>query len=151
MQKNFRSLLFGGMLPSTTLGTAVPSLVPWPNDSSELPLGESALRFSVTFAQSRDGAGSSTLRFASVSISKLLPARLTSGWLANAACTPISSTVAAAIAPNTARTAHALGVRRPIVALSHPISPPKGGTSTLHYGSPFTYREISVWRIRVVE
>jgi hypothetical protein len=38
------------------------------------------LRTSVTFAQSIDGAGSSTRTLASVSISKLLPGRLTSGW-----------------------------------------------------------------------
>src|SRR5918995_3566301 len=74
-----RSLLFGGMLPLTTLGTAVSSLVPFPKELSPLPDGVSALRVSVTVAQSIDGAGSptgegsSTLRFASVSISKLLP------------------------------------------------------------------------------
>ena len=43
------------------------------------PVGLSALRVSVTFAQSIDGAASSTLRFALVSISKLLPARLDLG------------------------------------------------------------------------
>jgi hypothetical protein len=97
MPKNFRSLLFGGMLPLTTLGTAVSSLAPWPKDSSVGPLAESALRISATFAQSMDGAGSSTRRLASVSISKLLPGRLTSGWLANAlngAVAPATSTTA---------------------------------------------------------
>jgi hypothetical protein len=72
------------MLPDTTVGTAVSSLVPCPKESSLVPLGASAFRFSTTLAQSTLPA-SSTLRFASVSTSKLLPLRLTSGWLANAA------------------------------------------------------------------
>src|SRR6266540_5026103 len=72
------------MLPSTTVGTGLSSLVPWPKESSVPPEGLSALRTSVTDAQSIEGAGSSTLRLASVSISKLLPGRLTSGWLAPA-------------------------------------------------------------------
>jgi hypothetical protein len=67
------------MLPSTITGSAVFSLLPCPNDSSVGPLVVSAFRISFTFAQSIDGAASSTLMFASVSISKLLPAKLTSG------------------------------------------------------------------------
>src|SRR5215213_8270904 len=44
--KAFRSLLFGGMLPSTTVGTVVLSLVPCPNESSPEPEGLSGLRVS---------------------------------------------------------------------------------------------------------
>src|SRR4029079_16215441 len=64
--KNFRSLLFGGMLPSTTDGMAVSSFVPWPKELSPPPEARSAWRFSVTLAQSMDGLASSCLRLASV-------------------------------------------------------------------------------------
>src|SRR5215207_4365597 len=93
-----RSLLLGGMLPLTTEGTAVSSFEPWPNESSPPPLSLSLLRASATPAQSIDGAASSTFRFASVSISKLLPGRLTSGWFACAgpAAHAVSTSAAAA-------------------------------------------------------
>src|SRR5215203_3865585 len=81
------------MPPSTTEGAAVSSLVPFPKDSSCCPLAVSACLISVTFFQSRDGGDVwSTLRLASVSISKLLPERVTSPWEANAAtCQPTTS------------------------------------------------------------
>src|SRR4026208_2620797 len=42
--KNFRSLLLGGMLPATTVGTAVSSFVPCPKELSPEPVGRSARR-----------------------------------------------------------------------------------------------------------
>src|SRR5260370_5091354 len=76
-----RSLLFGGIEPETMVGAGVFSFVPIPNESSPLPLGRSAFVTTLgmkTFdvpavSQSMQGAPPSTVRFASVSISKLLP------------------------------------------------------------------------------
>src|SRR5512132_914745 len=96
-----RSLLFGGILPSTMVGTGVSSFVPWPNESSVDPDGLSALRCSVTLAQSIAGAGLLTIRLPS-SISKLLPGR---GAVdaANVKTSP---------AANAASVAHKMGRRR---------------------------------------
>src|SRR5215203_3618840 len=99
MPNAFRSLLFGGIEPVSTTGSAVSSFVPWVKDSSLAPLAVSSFQStpsrkpvaSPPVSQSIDGEESSTLRFASWSISKLLPARGNSGWLANAAtCTPMT-------------------------------------------------------------
>src|SRR5215218_1630898 len=92
------------MLPSVTVGLGEFSLVPSPKDSSPDPLCVSAWRTSLTLAQSIDGDASSCLRFASVSISKLLPLRLASEWLANAAtCQPTTSAMMTPSASTIAR------------------------------------------------
>src|SRR5512132_3597977 len=139
-----RSLLFGGMLPLTMVGTGVSSLVPWPNESSVDPDGLSALRCSLTFAQSRaGGATPSTLRFPSV-ISKLLPGR---GAVdaANVKTSP---------AANAASVAHIMGRRRReplrrsvmrIVLLRHRMSVvapqhPRGCTPVRRFQSPLLSR-----------
>ena len=82
------------MLPLTTVGFAVSSFVPWPKDSSRAPLAVSTFLTSATLTQSIDGAACSTVRFASVSISKLLPGRLTSPWTASAAGIPTAMIMA---------------------------------------------------------
>ncbi len=81
-----RSLLLGGIEPSTIVGAAVFSLVPCPNDSSPGPLAESGPAVTLSrrsasvpvsvpvLSQSMQGLAPSTLRFALASISKLLPA-----------------------------------------------------------------------------
>src|SRR5688500_2502220 len=70
------------MLPPSFVVTAVSSFVPWTNELSVDLYGSSSLEASATLFQS-DGP-SSTFVLASVSISKPLPGRLTSGWLASA-------------------------------------------------------------------
>ena len=98
--KSFRSLLFGGIEPDTTVGTAVSSLLPWPNELSSVPLGWSVSRSSATLAQSMDGDPCSTVRFASVSISKWLPSSETSPWLARTTL-PARIVIAATAATST--------------------------------------------------
>ena len=61
------------------VGRRCPPWCPGRTTRRSAPVGESALRISVTSAQSMDGAASSTMRLASVSISKLLPGSDTSG------------------------------------------------------------------------
>src|SRR4029450_2301629 len=70
------------MLPVVVPGQTSSSLAPPWYESSFCPDARSFCRASLTDAQSIDGAGSSALRFALVSISKLLPGKLASGWLA---------------------------------------------------------------------
>src|SRR5205823_4004331 len=82
MPKWVRSLLLFGMLPSITVGTASFSFEPCPKESSLVPVGLSVLIKAATHDQSIDGDPLSHVRLASVSISKLLPGRLTSALLA---------------------------------------------------------------------
>src|SRR5215213_6841082 len=44
----------------------------------------------------------------------------------------------------TEASAQNLNVRWPISSLTHPINPPKGGTSTLHVAYPFSYPQVWV-------
>src|SRR5918993_5806639 len=78
-----RSLLLGGIPPSTTDGSAVSSLVPLPNDSSSFPDGVSVFTIasccvpgSVEVSSQSIHPELSTTWLASGSISKPLPARV---------------------------------------------------------------------------
>src|SRR5690348_16568311 len=79
--KALMSLLLLGMLPNPIVGQASSSLAPPLYELSFLPDCRSLILDSggTVVAQSTDGLGSSCLRFASTSSSKLLPGRLASG------------------------------------------------------------------------
>src|SRR5215218_244103 len=121
-----RSLLFGGIDPSTIVGFGLSSAVPWPKLSSFAPVGLSFLAstpernaLSVPLVSQSMQPSVLTIRFALVSISNALPsgARPSVAALSQVAVFAIADPGSAnATASAAARTANAISGRRGIAS-----------------------------------
>src|SRR5215203_1525648 len=127
--KALRSLLFGGIPPSTTVGKAVSSLVPSPKDSSPDPEAVSVLTIAPCCVPEAVEVSSQSIHpallttwLASTSISNPLPASV-AAVLVHVAVLPMAVPAAKAptIKTRIARGAPLLTRRRCMSALNHPV------------------------------